>query len=128
MASVVVETSPDIVMPDALRRACEENPHLFEYVRRLHASGIAVPEYLPELSRKMADRKEPNLIYPVGSSGIFVHILFDETGDRHTYIPIEPTTTLDLGALPDQVEDACIAVSENIPGINPDVDRQKHLL
>ena len=115
-------------LPEALRKACEEHPHLLEYVSRLRDSRIAPPQYLSELSRKMAEKTQPNLIYPVGSNGIFVHILADETGDRHNYIPIEPTTTLDLGHLMERVEEACIAVSENIPGISPDVDRQKHLL
>jgi len=115
-------------LPEALREVCEKNGHLLEYINKLRTSGVGIPEYLPQLTRKMSERTEPNLIYPVGKSGVFVHILYDETGDRHNYIPIEPTTTLDLGQLMDRVEEACITISENIPGINPDVDRQKHLL
>lgn len=142
MASTVtplmVEKRPDIgyseapppgqILPEGLKKACEANPHLLEYLSRLRASGIGVPEYLPQLSRKMAEKTEPNIIYPVGTNGIFIHILYDDTGDRHNYIPVEPTTTLDLSYLMEKVEDACIAVSENIPGINPDEDRQKPLL
>ena len=142
MASTVtplmVEKRPDIgyseapppgqILPEGLKKACETSPHLLEYLSRLRASGIGVPEYLPQLSRKMAEKTEPNIIYPVGTNGIFIHILYDDTGDRHNYIPVEPTTTLDLSYLMEKVEDACIAVSENIPGINPDEDRQKPLL
>jgi flagellar protein FlaI len=57
-----------------------------------------------------------------------VHILFDDSGYRHNYIQIEPTTTLNLDKILNEVEDACIAISEKIPGINPDVDREKQLL
>ena len=46
----------------------------------------------------------------------------------HNYITVEPTTTLDLSDLMEKVEDACIAVSENIPGIDPYADRQEQLL
>ena len=76
----------------------------------------------------MGDNKKPNIIYPVKQHGIFVHILYDDSGFRNNYIQIEPTTTLKLDKLMTEVEDACIAISEKIPGINPDVDREKQLL
>ena len=123
------ETTPSgQVLPEALRKVCEENPHLLEYMSRLRASGIGIPEYVAKLSKKMSERTEPNLIYPVGTNGIFIHILYDATGDMHNYITVEPTTTLDLSDLMEKVEDACIAVSENIPGIDPYADRQEQLL
>ena len=123
------ETTPlGQVLPEALRKVCEENPHLLEYMSRLRASGIGIPEYVAKLSKKMSERAEPNLIYPVGTNGIFIHILYDATGDMHNYITVEPTTTLDLSDLMEKVEDACIAVSENIPGIDPYADRQEQLL
>lgn len=116
------------VLPELLRTACDENPHLLEYIGQLRVSGLGIPQFLPKLSRKLSDMREPNVIYPVGTEGTFIHILYDDTGDRHNYIPIEPTTTLDLRHLMERVEDACIAYSESIPGINPEHDRQKHLL
>ena len=113
---------------EALKKACAESPHLLAYVNQLRASGKVIPEYVAKLSKKMTALTEPNLIYPVGANGIFIHILYDDTGDMHNYIAVEPTTTMDLSNLMEQVEDACIAISENIPGIDPYADRQDQLL
>ncbi len=116
------------MLPEGLRAVAEANPRLFEYLSWLPISKIGVPEYCTELTRAMGDNKMPNVIYPAKLSGMFVHILFDDTGYRHNYIQIEPTTTLQLDKILSEVEDACIAISEKIPGINPDVDREKQLL
>lgn len=116
------------MLPEGLRTVAEANPRLFEYLSWLPISKIGVPEYCTELTRAMGDNKMPNVIYPAKLSGMFVHILFDDTGYRHNYIQIEPTTTLQLDKILSEVEDACIAISEKIPGINPDVDREKQLL
>jgi flagellar protein FlaI len=116
------------MLPEGLREVAETNPRLFEYISWLPISKIGVPDYAPELTRSMGDNKAPNIIYPVKKNGIFVHILFDDSGFRHNYIQIEPTTTLQLDKLLGDVEDACIAISEKIPGINPDIDREKQLL
>lgn len=125
----VPQTAPsDLAIPETLTKVCEENPHLLEYIKRLQTSGIGIPEYVPKLSRKMSEITEPNLIYPTGTKGIFVHILYDDTGDMHNYITVEPTTGMDLSKLMEKVEDACIAISEHIPGIDPYADRQEQLL
>jgi flagellar protein FlaI len=116
------------MLPEGLREVAEKNPRLFEYLSWLPISKIGIPEYYSELSKTMGDNKAPNIIYPIKNDGLFVHILFDESGYRHNYIQIEPTTTLNLDKILNQVEDACIAISEKIPGINPDVDREKQLL
>jgi flagellar protein FlaI len=116
------------ILPEELRSVAEANPRLMEYLSWLPISKIGVPEYFPELTKTMGDNNTPNVIYPVKQNGIFVHILFDESGFRHNYIQIEPTTTLQLDKLLGEVEDACIAISEKIPGIDPDVDREKQLL
>ena len=116
------------MLPEGLREAAEKNPRLFEYISWLPISKIGIPEYYPELSKAIGDNKAPNIIYPIKNDGLFVHILFDDSGYRHNYIQIEPTTTLSLDKILNDVEDACIAISEKIPGINPDVDREKQLL
>ena len=116
------------MLPEGLQEVAETNPRLFEYISWLPISKIGIPEYAAELTRAMGDKKKPNIIYPVKQHGIFVHILYDDGGFRNNYIQIEPTTTLKLDKLMTEVEDACIAISEKIPGINPDVDREKQLL
>lgn len=121
-------TPPAQDFTEGLRQACEANPHLLDYVNRLRDSGIGMPEYAAKLNKKMAEWTEPNIIYPVGTNGIFIHILYDKTGDMHNYVAIEPTTNMDLSDLMEKVEDACIAISEKIPGIDPYADRQEQLL
>ena len=116
------------MLPEGLREVAEKNPRLFEYISWLPISKIGIPDYAPELTRNMGDNKAPNIIYPIKDGGLFVHILFDDSGYRHNYIQIEPTTTLNLDKILNEVEDACIAISEKIPGINPDVDRERQLL
>ena len=127
-APAISDADLEAMLTDEFREVCENNAHLFEYLRLLPIDRVGLPEYMPELSKQMKELKEPNVIYPVGDTGIFVHILYDENGDRHNYIPVEPTTTLDLTSLMARVEDACIVISDNIAGINPDIDREQHLL
>jgi flagellar protein FlaI len=116
------------MLPEAFQNAVQEYPHLLEYLKILPLDKIGIPEYFTELSRKLAENQELNLIYPVGHKGVFVHILFDESGDRTHYIPIEPSTTLDLDLRIREVDDACIAISYNFTGIDPSQDKQNKLL
>lgn len=116
------------VLPEAFQKACQDYPHLLAYLKILPLSKMGIPEYYTELSRKLAENKEPNLIYPVGSQGLFVHILVDETGDRSYYIPIEPSTTMNLDSVVHAVDDACISISYNFIGIDPNQDKEKKLL
>ncbi|MGD0905041.1 MAG: hypothetical protein ABR924_19250, partial [Terracidiphilus sp.] len=115
-------------LPENLQKAAQENPHLFEYLKNLTIAKISIPEYYDELSHKMAEKKDLNLIYPVGRYGVFVHILSDQSGDRNYYIPIEPSTTLNLDQKISEVDDACIEISYNFTGIDPNQDKEKKLL
>ena len=73
-----------------LRERAEEAPHLMSYLHKVPFSEFGVPEYYPEVSRKMADIAEPNLIYPVGEN-TFIHVFPDHAEARHYYIAIEPS-------------------------------------
>jgi flagellar protein FlaI len=114
-------------MPEALKTVCRENPHLFDYISGLPLSEIGMPEYVPELSRKMGDNKKPNYIYPAHWKGVFVHILFDSEGVRNQYIPIEPSTT-GLKELMQQIEIKLMALRLNLPLIDPEGDKQAQLI
>jgi archaeal flagellar protein FlaI len=116
------------ILPEAFQKAVQDNPHLLEYLKILPLEKIGIPEYYTELTRKLAENQEVNLIYPVGRNGVFVHILFDENGDRINYIPIEPSTTLDLDSRIREVDDACIAVSYDFTGVDPNLDKERKLL
>jgi archaeal flagellar protein FlaI len=115
-------------LPEALQKAVDTSPHLLEYLKMLTLAKISIPEYYPELTRSLAQKQKLNLIYPIGHNGVFVHILSDESGDRNYYIQIEPSTTLDIDARIREVDDACIAVSYDFTGIDPNQEKEKKLL
>jgi flagellar protein FlaI len=74
-----------------LRDQAERAPHLMAYLHRVPFAEFGVPEFYPEVNRKMGDLKDPNLIYPVGSN-TFIHIFPDSAEARSFYIAIEPGT------------------------------------
>ena len=75
-------------LPDDLKKVTEEHPHVLAYLSRMPVNEFGIPQYAPELSRKMGDNKRPNIIYPAHRNAVFIHILPGE--DRNHYIPIEP--------------------------------------
>ena len=114
-------------MPESLKTVCRENPHLFDYVSGLPLSEIGMPEFVPELSRKMGDNKKPNYIYPAHFKGVFVHVLFDSDDVRNQYIPIEPSTA-GLKELMQQIEIKLMALRHKLPYIDPEEDKQAQLI
>jgi len=116
------------VLPDGLQNAVNAYPHLFAYLTNLIQAKISIPEYYSELNRTLAAKKELNLIYPVKNAGSFVHIFSDESGDRSFYVPVEPTTTIDVASKVQAVDDACIAISYDFTGIDPNQEKEKKLL
>lgn len=78
----------NILSPE-LREQADQAPHLMSYLHKVPLAEYGVPEYFPEVSRKMSDIKDANLIYPVGNN-TFVHIFPDGAGARNYYIAIEP--------------------------------------
>ncbi len=114
------------MLPASLKKVVEDNPHLLDYLHMVPIPQVGVPHYYPELSRKMDDLKEPNLIYPVGN-GIFVHILVDFKDSRNHYITVEPTLILNLDPLVLEVERVCIEFGDKLTEFDPDGDREKQL-
>jgi flagellar protein FlaI len=80
----------NLLSPD-LRTEAERAPHLMAYLHRVPMGEFGVPAFYPQISRKLSDLKDPNLIYPVGPQS-FVHIFPDPAEARNWYIAIEPTT------------------------------------
>ena len=109
------------MLPAPLKKVTEDNPHLLDYLHLVPISQVGIPRYYPELSRKMDDPKEPNLIYPVGD-GIFVHILVDFKDSRNHYITVEPTLILNLDPLVLEVERICIEFGDKFTEFDTDGD------
>lgn len=76
-------------MNTELTEACENNPHLQQYLDNLEEQRKPLPEFQAQLSRSMSDLDYPNVIYPVGDP-IFIHILGDAEKGETEYIAIEP--------------------------------------
>lgn len=92
----------DLVAP-ALLDAAEQHAHLWYYFEDLDIEKVGVPDYLPEVTRKTANAKKKNLIYPV-PGGIFIHILTDEEEARDHYFAIDPSLVSDLMPLVARLE------------------------
>jgi archaeal flagellar protein FlaI len=115
-------------IPEPFQRVLDENVHLLEYLKHLPLAEIGVPEYCPELTRKMGDNKKPNLIYPAHRKGVFIHILFDQNWDRNYYIPIEPTLGLDPKAKMQILETKLLDLGRKLKKIDVDGDKEKQYL
>ena len=116
------------MLPPPLKKAAENNPHLLDYLHLLPISQVGVPQYYPELSRKMGDIKEPNLIYPTKHDGIFIHILVNHEDNRNSYIPIEPALTLNIAPLMLEVENKLLELRGKLARIDIHGDREEQLL
>jgi flagellar protein FlaI len=91
------------LLPEPLRERADQAPHLMEYLHMVPIGEVGVPEFYPEVSRKLGDIDNPNLIYPVGEQ-LFVHIYPDPEDARDYYIPVEPTLIGGMGPLISRVE------------------------
>jgi archaeal flagellar protein FlaI len=113
-------------LPDDLKKVTEEHPHVLAYLSRMPITEYGIPQYTPELSRKMGDNKRPNIIYPAHRNAVFIHILPGE--DRNHYIPIEPNFGLNLDDLMRQIEVQLLNVGKKLKKVNPDEDIEKQFL
>jgi archaeal flagellar protein FlaI len=128
--SAKMASSEDLLAgaPLALKSVLEENIHLYQYLKQLPLADIGVPEYCPELNRKMGDNKKPNLIYPAHRKGVFIHILFNQNWDRNYYIPVEPTLNLDVNAKMQALETQLLDIGRKLKKIDMDGDTEKQYL
>jgi archaeal flagellar protein FlaI len=113
-------------LPDELKKVTGEYPHVLAYLSRMPFAEFGIPQYAPELNRKMGDIKRPNIIYPAHRNAVFIHILPGE--DRNHYIPIEPNFGLDLDNLMREIEIQLLNVGKKLKKVNPDEDTEKQFL
>jgi flagellar protein FlaI len=84
------------LLPPALQERVAEAPHLLAYLHQVPIGEVGMPEFYPELNRKLSDLEQRNLIYPVAGH-IFVHIFGDPGDARDYYISIDPSLVPGLG-------------------------------
>ena len=77
------------LLPAPLQKESKDNAFLLDYIHMLPVDEVGIPEYYETLDRKLGDKKNPNLIYPIGA-GLYVHIYPDPADSRDYYIAIEP--------------------------------------
>ena len=114
-------------LPEELQAACQEHRHLWDYLCQLPLDELAIPEYYSELKRSLGDRKEYNLIYPVGED-VFIHLYTDSSGGRPTYLPIEPGLTEDLSTVLRTVEERMSNLSNNLNKAESEEERTEALV
>jgi flagellar protein FlaI len=78
-------------LPAELQEVCKGNPHLLQYLHILPTDEIGIPEYYEKVTRSLKSKKDPNLIYPVGGGGVFIHIMANTNDIRDHYIAVEPS-------------------------------------
>ncbi|MCJ7491397.1 MAG: type II/IV secretion system ATPase subunit [Dehalococcoidia bacterium] len=91
-----------LISKELLQRA-ETAPHLMDYLHMVPMAVVGVPDFYPEISRKLGEIEHPNLIYPV-SENVFVHIYPDVEDPRNYYLAVEPPIGMDLEELLREVE------------------------
>ena len=103
------------LLPPALQKESESSEILLDYIHMLPIDKVGIPEYYPELNRKMGDIKDPNLIYPV-ANGLYIHIYPDQADSRDYYIAVEPGMLQNNGPLMDVLEDRLVDYVDALEG------------
>ena len=115
------------MLPEPVQEVTRESVHLLEYMHMVPIEKMGIPEYYPELTRKLGDLKEPNLIYPVGQ-GIFTHIFPNNDSGRNTYISVEPLLTSNVIDLSREVEKKLLDFTDELGNVETDEDRTRVLI
>ena len=110
------------MLPKKLQEQVAESGHLLDYIHELPLETIGIPEYHPELDRRLGDMKKPNIIYPVGG-GLYIHILPDPEDARNVYNAIEPGMNVDSRELMEELENHLVDYVDELD----DLDGRKHI-
>ena len=115
------------MLPAQLQKESKDHQFLLDYIHVLPIEEVGIPEFYDELDRKLGDKKNPNLIYPIGN-GLYVHIFPDPNDTRDHYIAIEPgMLDIDEG-LVDELEDRLLEHVEDMDDLDGvAMDRSKVL-
>ncbi|MDY6892326.1 MAG: type II/IV secretion system ATPase subunit [Chloroflexota bacterium] len=116
-----------LLLPEEMQTASQKYKHLWEYLCQVPLDEVAVPEYVSKLKRSDGDRKQLNLIFPVGEE-IFIHMYSDSSGGRPFYIPIEPGMNQDMSVVLHEVEDRLVDEAEALSNVKSDEERTECLL
>jgi flagellar protein FlaI len=104
-------------LSEELRAACQEYPHLLQYLWILMENKMDVPQYFEKVTRAQKGTKNPNLIYKVGN-GVFVHVLANPEDVRDHYIAIEPSLIDAQDSTLDEIELRLAEYVEELEGVN----------
>jgi len=116
------------MLPKVLQDVTGDNPHLLSYLQTVPIDEVGIPQYHPKLNRKLDELKQPNIIYPTRALGNFVHIYFDPTDERHTYISIEPATDTNMDWLLRQIETRLLDFTDDLLNMNTDEEKKQSFL
>jgi len=95
------------------KEAFQKSPHVTDYIQRLPIENYGIPKYYAVLDKSLAADKSPNFIYP-GKGEVFIHIIGDQSDGRNVYIPIEPTSLLNIGPLMAEIEKRLLEMAEEL--------------
>jgi len=115
-------------LPEVLQEKAKKQPFLMEYLQLVQNNNIGAPAYYEELSRKLGENREPNLIYPTKNKNIYVHVLVDQSDNRNTYIPIEPSMTVKVDDRMRAIEMKLLDLGKKLKRIDPDANREEQFL
>ena len=54
------------MLPAPLQEKSKEHEFLLDYIHMLPVEEVGIPEYHEQLGRNLGEKKNPNLIYPIG--------------------------------------------------------------
>jgi flagellar protein FlaI len=111
---------------EELQEVAGESVHLADYLRAIPVEEIGIPSYHVELSKKLGNSSKRNFIYPI-EGDLFVHIYPNAESERDTYVTIEPTLTVELEGIMEDVELKLLEMAEEI-GSAPEEQRRRVLL
>lgn len=115
------------MLPPEVQEVVHHNVHLLKYMHMMPVEEVGIPQYHAQLTRKLGEIKEPNLIYPTGDS-LFTHIFPNLNGNRNYYVSVEPTLKMDVSGLMNQVERKLMDYTDVLEEAKTEEERKEALI